>query len=69
MTLDQLRDHDAVGMARVEKCDIKRVQARITLTEAQAAMDHGCFHLPNSETFSESSMKIRYNSSLGADTQ
>ena len=39
MAPDQLRDHDAIWSARVSKCDRKRAQARITLTEAQAALD------------------------------
>ena len=39
MTPDQLRNHDAVWAARVGECDVKRAQARIALTEAQAALD------------------------------
>lgn len=39
MTSEQLRDHDAVWAARVEQCDLRRAQARISLTEARAALD------------------------------
>lgn len=39
MTSEQLRDHDAVWAARVDQCDLRRAQARISLTEARAALD------------------------------
>lgn len=39
MTSEQLRNHDDVWASRVREYDIKRAQARIRLTEAQAALN------------------------------